>query len=137
MRPFLLVLHVGHLCVRLLAQRRECRGDRGIGTDQLQGDQQSRLAHEAADDHTKCMMGEYWMWWQNCFLRFACCMFLTPLPTAAAAAAAAAAAVNKGDRIAQLVLECIVTPDVEVVEDLDDTSRGAGGFGSTGVAAKQ
>jgi dUTP pyrophosphatase len=47
------------------------------------------------------------------------------------------ATVAKGDRIAQLVLECIVTPDVEVVEDLDDTSRGAGGFGSTGVAAKQ
>lgn len=44
--------------------------------------------------------------------------------------------VAKGDRIAQLVLECIVTPDVEVVEDLDDTSRGAGGFGSTGVTAQ-
>lgn len=40
--------------------------------------------------------------------------------------------VNKGDRIAQLVLECIKTPPVEVVEDLDDTDRGAGGFGSTG-----
>jgi dUTP pyrophosphatase len=34
--------------------------------------------------------------------------------------------------VAQLVLECIVTPDVELVQDLDDTSRGAGGFGSTG-----
>lgn len=41
---------------------------------------------------------------------------------------------TKGDRIAQLVLEQIVTPEVEVVEDLDDTARGAGGFGSTGVA---
>jgi hypothetical protein len=40
--------------------------------------------------------------------------------------------VNKGDRIAQLVLECIKTPPVEVVEDLDSTDRGAGGFGSTG-----
>lgn len=40
--------------------------------------------------------------------------------------------VNKGDRIAQLVLECIKTPDVEIVEDLDATDRGAGGFGSTG-----
>lgn len=40
--------------------------------------------------------------------------------------------VNKGDRIAQLVLECIKTPPVDVVDDLDDTDRGAGGFGSTG-----
>lgn len=60
-----------------------------------------------------------------------CCLCLSFLR-----AAAVAAAVAKGDRIAQLVLECIVTPDVEVVEDLDDTSRGAGGFGSTGVAAQ-
>jgi dUTP pyrophosphatase len=41
--------------------------------------------------------------------------------------------VSKGDRIAQLVLERIVTPDVVVVESLDDTARGAGGFGSTGT----
>lgn len=46
-------------------------------------------------------------------------------------------AVAKGDRIAQLVLERIVTPDVEEVNELDDTERGAGGFGSTGTAAKQ
>ena len=46
-------------------------------------------------------------------------------------------AVAKGDRIAQLVLERIVTPDVEEVDELDDTERGAGGFGSTGTAAKQ
>jgi len=39
-----------------------------------------------------------------------------------------------GDRIAQLVLEEIsMAPCVEV-ESLDDTARGAGGFGSTGVA---
>ena len=44
-------------------------------------------------------------------------------------------AVKKGDRVAQLILERIVTPAVEEVEDLDDTTRGAGGFGSTGVAA--
>lgn len=43
-------------------------------------------------------------------------------------------AVKKGDRIAQLVLERIVTPDVVEVEDLDNTERGAGGYGSTGVA---
>jgi dUTP pyrophosphatase len=42
-------------------------------------------------------------------------------------------AVRPGDRIAQLVLECIRTPDVEVCDELDDTTRGSGGFGSTGV----
>ena len=41
--------------------------------------------------------------------------------------------IKKGDRIAQLVLEKIVTPEVEVVEELTPTTRGAGGFGSTGV----
>ena len=41
--------------------------------------------------------------------------------------------VAPGDRIAQLILERIATPDVEVVADLDATDRGAGGFGSTGV----
>jgi dUTP pyrophosphatase len=44
--------------------------------------------------------------------------------------------VNKGDRIAQLVLEKICTPEVEVVEELDCTIRGQGGFGSTGLAKK-
>jgi dUTP pyrophosphatase len=43
--------------------------------------------------------------------------------------------VAKGDRIAQLILERIVTPVVEEVEDLDATARGEGGFGSTGVSA--
>lgn len=40
--------------------------------------------------------------------------------------------VKTGDRIAQLILERIVTPDVVEVEELDSTERGAGGFGSTG-----
>ncbi|KAI9492708.1 dUTPase-like protein [Zychaea mexicana] len=40
--------------------------------------------------------------------------------------------VKQGDRVAQLVLERIYTPEVEEVEDLDQTVRGAGGFGSTG-----
>ncbi|KAI0736121.1 dUTP pyrophosphatase [Fomitopsis betulina] len=40
--------------------------------------------------------------------------------------------VEEGDRIAQLILERIVTPDVLEVQDLDETLRGAGGFGSTG-----
>ena len=41
--------------------------------------------------------------------------------------------INKNDRIAQLILEQIKTPPVELVEELDDTERGAGGFGSTGI----
>ncbi|GLU04421.1 hypothetical protein SLE2022_215710 [Rubroshorea leprosula] len=41
--------------------------------------------------------------------------------------------VKAGDRIAQLIIEKIMTPDVVEVEDLDSTVRGAGGFGSTGV----
>ncbi|KNA15561.1 hypothetical protein SOVF_097200 [Spinacia oleracea] len=41
--------------------------------------------------------------------------------------------VKVGDRIAQLIIEKIITPDVFEVEDLDSTVRGAGGFGSTGV----
>ncbi|KAJ6395360.1 hypothetical protein OIU77_020593 [Salix suchowensis] len=41
--------------------------------------------------------------------------------------------IKVGDRIAQLIVEKIVTPDVMEVEDLDATVRGAGGFGSTGV----
>jgi len=34
--------------------------------------------------------------------------------------------------MAQLVLERIVTPEVVEVEELEDSERGAGGFGSTG-----
>ncbi|XP_062100636.1 deoxyuridine 5'-triphosphate nucleotidohydrolase-like [Humulus lupulus] len=41
--------------------------------------------------------------------------------------------VKRGDRIAQLIIEKIITPDVMVVDDLDATVRGTGGFGSTGV----
>ena len=40
--------------------------------------------------------------------------------------------VKKGDRVAQLIIERISTPPVVEVEELDDTERGAGGFGSTG-----
>ena len=40
---------------------------------------------------------------------------------------------NVGDRIAQLVLEKIMNPEVLEVTELTDTSRGAGGFGSTGL----
>ncbi|WPH02681.1 Hypothetical protein R9X50_00554700 [Acrodontium crateriforme] len=37
-----------------------------------------------------------------------------------------------GERVAQLIIERIYTPEVVVVEQLDETVRGAGGFGSTG-----
>ncbi|XP_077444118.1 deoxyuridine 5'-triphosphate nucleotidohydrolase, mitochondrial isoform X1 [Stigmatopora argus] len=40
--------------------------------------------------------------------------------------------VKKGDRVAQLVCEKIAYPDLVEQETLDDTERGAGGFGSTG-----
>ncbi|KAJ4472192.1 dUTPase-like protein [Lentinula aciculospora] len=40
--------------------------------------------------------------------------------------------VEPGDRIAQLIIEKIHTPEILEVEDLDETLRGAGGFGSTG-----
>ena len=39
---------------------------------------------------------------------------------------------HRGDRIAQLVIASVTRADVVEVESLDDTSRGAGGFGSTG-----
>uniref|UniRef100_A0A7S1X4P8 Deoxyuridine 5'-triphosphate nucleotidohydrolase n=1 Tax=Tetraselmis chuii TaxID=63592 RepID=A0A7S1X4P8_9CHLO len=42
--------------------------------------------------------------------------------------------VKIGDRVAQLILERICTPEVEEVTDLDSTVRGTGGFGSTGVS---
>lgn len=41
--------------------------------------------------------------------------------------------VERGDRIAQLVLAPVARARLELVADLDDTARGAGGFGHTGV----
>jgi dUTP pyrophosphatase len=41
--------------------------------------------------------------------------------------------VRRGDRIAQLVIQRVETPELRVVDALDDTDRGVGGFGSTGV----
>lgn len=40
--------------------------------------------------------------------------------------------VEKGMRVAQLILEKIETPEVLIVDDLDETVRGDGGYGSTG-----
>jgi dUTP pyrophosphatase len=41
--------------------------------------------------------------------------------------------VNKGDRIAQMVIQKYETAVFSVVDRLDETDRGSGGFGSTGV----
>jgi dUTP pyrophosphatase len=40
--------------------------------------------------------------------------------------------VQHGERIAQLVVAPVVQGDFVMVDDLDKTARGAGGFGSTG-----
>jgi dUTP pyrophosphatase len=41
--------------------------------------------------------------------------------------------VERGDRIAQMVIQKFETAEFEVVDALTDTDRGDGGFGSTGV----
>lgn len=41
--------------------------------------------------------------------------------------------VQRGDRIAQLICERCVLPELLEVDSLDETQRGAGGFGSTGT----
>ena len=45
---------------------------------------------------------------------------------------AAAQVIERGERVAQLVIAPYVTAAFQTVESLDDTVRGAGGFGSTG-----
>lgn len=40
--------------------------------------------------------------------------------------------VTPGERIAQLVILPVMIPQIEQVAELDETARGAGGFGSTG-----
>ena len=49
---------------------------------------------------------------------------------------AQAFAIARGDRIAQLVLAPVTQAAWDEVAQLDDTARGAGGFGSTGGHAK-
>ena len=44
--------------------------------------------------------------------------------------------ISRGDRIAQLVVAPVARVALAEVEDLDDTSRGAGGFGSTGISVR-
>ncbi|GAB6109181.1 dUTP diphosphatase [Fusibacter bizertensis] len=41
--------------------------------------------------------------------------------------------INKGDRIAQLIIAKYERIDWEAVDSIEDTHRGTGGFGSTGV----
>lgn len=41
--------------------------------------------------------------------------------------------INPGDRIAQLVIAPVARASWQIVEYLDETTRGLGGFGSTGV----
>ena len=40
--------------------------------------------------------------------------------------------VDHGDRIAQMIVAPVVRADFQLVDDLDETARAAGGFGSTG-----
>ena len=40
--------------------------------------------------------------------------------------------IQPGDRIAQLMISPVIQAQIQMVEELDDTARGAGGFGSTG-----
>ena len=44
--------------------------------------------------------------------------------------------IARGDRIAQLILAPVTRADWQIVEELPETDRGAGGFGSTGGHAR-
>ena len=44
--------------------------------------------------------------------------------------------VEKGSKIAQMVINRIENAEIELVEELDQTQRGEGGFGSTGLKLK-
>ena len=41
--------------------------------------------------------------------------------------------VRKGQKIVQMVIVPILTPELEVVTELSETERGSNGFGSTGL----
>ena len=41
--------------------------------------------------------------------------------------------IGRGDRVAQMVVARTLQADLELVNELDDTERGAGGFGHTGT----
>ena len=40
--------------------------------------------------------------------------------------------IEHGERIAQFIITPVLTPAYEVVQELSDTARNTGGFGSTG-----
>ena len=40
--------------------------------------------------------------------------------------------IQPGDRIAQLMITPVVQASIQMVDELDGTQRGSGGFGSTG-----
>ncbi len=40
--------------------------------------------------------------------------------------------IKRGDKIAQFIIQKVENIDFEIVDELDETERGAGGFGSTG-----
>lgn len=39
---------------------------------------------------------------------------------------------ERGQKVAQMLIQKIETPEILIVDELDDTQRGVGGFGSTG-----
>lgn len=41
--------------------------------------------------------------------------------------------IKKGQKIAQVLIQKVESPEIEIVESLEKSSRGSGGFGSTGV----
>ena len=41
--------------------------------------------------------------------------------------------IKEGDKIAQMLIQKVARPQIEEVEELGDTERGEGGFGSTGI----
>jgi dUTP pyrophosphatase len=43
--------------------------------------------------------------------------------------------IKRGDRIAQIVFSQILRPQIKIVEELEDTVRGCGGFGHTGIGS--
>jgi dUTP pyrophosphatase len=62
------------------------------------------------------------------------CDYRGPLGVALINLGTADFVVRHGDRIAQAVIAPVLQARFEVVEALDETARGAGGFGSTGVS---
>jgi dUTP pyrophosphatase len=45
--------------------------------------------------------------------------------------------IQRGDRIAQLIIEKIITPDIIIVNKLNESIRGENGFGHTGIGERK